>query len=251
MKKILFAIGYFALLLLCAVLIFKYSYNAFLIYNYNNQNYNISTTPLGIFNFAQSYIVHYNQGNIHYQKGEYEDAIRAYNETLALNLPKGKECSVRINLALAMLGTIKEQYDDPAFREDTIQVLLKAREVLLVDGCATAEGDGHSREAEKLKEEIEAMLEEQQQKQQQEQKEQQDSQGSPDTQQEENSSDTPQNQEAEEEQAASQAQKQKEQMIKNELKEKQEQANREREDDMAFIRGMEEGYNFLVTDEIW
>ncbi len=248
MKKILFAIGYFALLLLCAVLIFKYSYNAFLIYNYNNQNYNISTTPLGIFNFAQSYIVHYNQGNIHYQKGEYEDAIRAYNETLALNLPKGKECSVRINLALAMLGTIKEQYDDPAFREDTIQVLLKAREVLLVDGCATVEGDGHSREAEKLKEEIEAMLEEQQQKQQQEQ---QDSQGSPDTQQEENSSDTPQDQEAEEEQAASQAQKQKEQMIKNELKEKQEQANREREDDMAFIRGMEEGYNFLVTDEIW
>ena len=123
MKKILLTIGYFILIIVSSVMIIRYAYNAYLIHQYNRQNYNVTSTPLTLLNFTESYIVHYNQGNIYYKQGNYEDAIRAYNIALALRMPKKKECDVRVNLALAMLGTIKDTYADLSYAEETKQVV--------------------------------------------------------------------------------------------------------------------------------
>ena len=249
MKKILLTIGYFILIIISSVMIVRYGYNAFLIYQYNQQNYSVSTMPLSLFNFTESYIVHYNQGNLFYQTGKYEDAIRAYKTTLALRMPKKKECDVRVNLALAMLGTIKDTYDDLSYKDATLQVLMAAREVLLEDGCAKDDGEGHDEEAQKLKEEIDKMIEDLQ-NQQGNDNSGEDPDKSEDDPQEQGSND-PKEQESEEQKAQAEQKKQREEMMKNQLKEKQERAAQEREDELTYVEGFEEEYNFMNSEPIW
>lgn len=249
MKKILLTIGYFILIIVSSVMIIRYAYNAYLIHQYNRQNYNVTSTPLTLLNFTESYIVHYNQGNIYYKQGNYEDAIRAYNIALALRMPKKKECDVRVNLALAMLGTIKDTYADLSYAEETKQVLLAARDVLLQEECAKDDGEGHDKEAQKLKEEIDKMLEQLQQ-QQQDQEGGEDSDQSNDNPNEDNSESSDE-QQTEEEKQQEQAKKQREEMMKNQLKEKQEKAAAERDDELTYVNGFDDDYNFLNTDPIW
>ena len=231
-------------------MIVRYGYNAYLIYQYNQQNYNVTTTPLALMNFTESYIVHYNQGNLFYKCGNYEEAIRSYKKTLALHVPKKKECDVRVNLALAMLGTIKDTYKDLSYAEQTMQVLLAARDVLLEEECAKDDGEGHDEEAQKLKEEIDKMIENLQNQQSGNDNSGEDPNESEDDPQEQGSND-PKEQESEEQQAQAEQKKQREEMMKNQLKEKQERAAQEREDELSYVRGFEEEYNFLNEDPIW
>ncbi len=106
-------------------------------------------------NFEEPYVVYYNLGNKHYEENEFADAIKEYEEALEIeNIPEKKECSIRINLALARIGTIKSDYDAKENIEDTLDKLKKAKDVLLEEDCAREDGDGHSIEAQKLKEEI-------------------------------------------------------------------------------------------------
>ena len=135
-------------------------YNENLISKYNKQVYSTSTAPLFVFNFFEPYIAHYNAGNIYYKNGEYSNAIKEYQKALEKKSPKFKECRIRINLALSMIGQIGEDYDAPENIEATIDQLKEARSVLLNNGCATEDGDGHSGTAEKLKEEIDELIKE-------------------------------------------------------------------------------------------
>lgn len=106
-------------------------------------------------NFEEPYIAYYNLGNRLYEEKEYVDAIEEYEKALEKNnIPEGKECSIRINLALARLGTVKEEYDAEENIKDTLEKLGKAKDVLLEEDCASEDGDGHSKKAQKLKEEI-------------------------------------------------------------------------------------------------
>ena len=105
------------------------------------------------------YIFIYNKGNKLYERFDYPGAIEAYQDALNANPPHFKECSVRVNLALAMIYNMGEDFAAPENIENSINTLLEARDILLEDGCASDDGDGHSKPAQQLKEEIDKLLE--------------------------------------------------------------------------------------------
>ncbi len=237
MKKAIFITIYSMLVLGCLVLVFNYGYNAFVTYCYNKGNYSVSAKPLQMFNWTEKYVAYYNQGNIAYQNGEYLDAIEAYEKALELDPPEKKECVVRINLALAMLATIGDLYQDPVYVEEVLTILYGAKDVLLEDGCATEAGDGHSAEAEQLKKEIDEMIKEleKQQPQQSEKENSDDAQSS--NEEEQNSTE-----ESSEEDSF-------EKDVKEKMIEQREKANKERQEGMEFYR--DHDYNFDYDGMIW
>lgn len=158
MKKKIIVCLYVILFIVCFKLGFSYFYNEYIISKYDDGNYSISASPLFICNWFQSYVAHYNMGNIYYSNGNFEAAIDEYKKALEANPDEEKECSVRINLALAIIGTIAEDYSSEENLEDTVAKLKEARAVLLEEDCATESGDGHSETAEKLKREIDEIL---------------------------------------------------------------------------------------------
>lgn len=160
MKKRIIACVYVLMLIVCIKLAFSYIYNECLIDKYNNNDYSSDTDPLLFCNWLQPYLAHYNMGNIHYQNKEYDYAIEEYQAALESNPSQEQECSVRINLALAMIKTMGEDYASEEKVEASIAILKEARGVLLEDGCATEAGDGHSETAEKLKREIDQLIDE-------------------------------------------------------------------------------------------
>lgn len=109
------------------------------------------------------YIFLYNRGNREYERMNYTGAIEEYQNALNAFPPHKKECSIRINLALAMIYNLGPEFAEPENVEHSIEVLLAAKDVLLEDECATLEGDGHSETAEQLKREIDELLQQLQQ----------------------------------------------------------------------------------------
>ena len=112
-------------------------------------------------NFPESYVPYYNLGNASYKDLRYSEAVGYYKEALKMYPPDKKECSIRINLALAMCNTI--DFTDLSSQEkiDTaIFILYQARDVLLENGWAVNEGDDYrDADAQKLKEDIDKMIE--------------------------------------------------------------------------------------------
>ena len=102
---------------------------------------------------------------------------------------------------------------------------------------------------EKLQEEIDKMIEDLQ-NQQGNDNSGEDPDKSEDDPQEQGSND-PKDQESEEQQAQAEQKKQREEMMKNQLKEKQERAAQEREDELSYVEGLEEEYNFMNSEPIW
>ena len=158
MKNKILLILYFFFLVIIGKLIFTYAYNESVIKKVNANTYTGSADALTFANFYQSYIAHYNRGNIYYNQHNFDEAIKEYNKALECHVPDKKECSIRINLALSIIGKIPSDYDTPDNIDATIATLKEARAVLLPDGCADDEGTGHSREAEKLKQEIDDLI---------------------------------------------------------------------------------------------
>ena len=234
MKKLVFIIVYSILVLGCCVLVFNYGYNAFVKYCYSHNNYSINAKPLQIFNWTEGYVAYYNQGNIEYQKGEYLNAIDAYEKALNENPPEEKECAIRINMALAMLATLGDSYNDPIFIDSTLPILYGARDVLLENGCATEAGDGHSATAEKLKEEIEAMIEEVEEMQPE-------------------PSEDSDGEEAETDETKDSTEKEDafEEDVKKKIQEKQSKANKERQEGLEYYEEFDKEYNFDADGMIW
>lgn len=149
---------YVLMFLICGKLGFSYIYNELLIDDYNDNDYSSDVDPLLFANVVQSYLAHYNMGNIHYQNGEYQLAIEEYKEAMEADPGHDEECDIRINLALAMIGTLPEDYYVTENLKTTIETLTEARGVLIEEDCANDSGDGHSETAEKLKREIDEIL---------------------------------------------------------------------------------------------
>lgn len=237
MKKAIFITIYSMLVIGCFVMVFNYAYNAFVTYCYNNGNYSMDAKPLQMFNWTEKYVAYYNQGNIEYQKGEYLNAIEAYEKALELDPPEQKECAIRINLALAMLATIDATYQDTLYLEDVLNVLYSARDVLLEDGCATENGDGHSAEAEQLKKEIEEIIKELEKQQ-------------PEQSDKENSDDEQSSKEEEQNSTEESSKKDAfEEDVKKKMIEKREKANQERQEGLDYYNT--DDYNFDLDGMIW
>lgn len=174
-KQILMIAGvvlYAVVFLVSAKLIFTYAYNEFTNKQLEADNTDGSYEVLQYLNYPQPYIAYYNQGNLEYQRGKYEDAIAEYEKALQENIPAGEECKVRINEALSYIATLPGDYDAIENIPDSLETLYTARDVLLEQECAKDEGRGHNSKAQRLKEEIddeierlEELLEQQQQQQ--------------------------------------------------------------------------------------
>lgn len=154
MKKILIFI-YILVILVFLKLIVTFSINEVIIYRYEKGNYDRNfAKSLFVLNFNEKYIAHYNYGNILYKIGYYEDAIKEYNKALDNKPKEDRVCSIRINLALAMINTINDEMEC----EDKYKVYENSLEVLYEDGCAFEGNDNGSSEiADKLEEEIQTL----------------------------------------------------------------------------------------------
>ena len=130
---------------------FSYAINEIIIYNYNAGKYNNNLVKLlYVFNFHQPYIAYYNEGNILYQKNNYDEAIAKYNEALNKRPPLKRVCDIRINLSLAIIKNININN-----KTEDLQKLEEAKNNLYENNCANPIDDsGNSKDAEKLEEEI-------------------------------------------------------------------------------------------------
>ena len=157
----------------CAALfIFVWSANAYYVKEAENGKFHPEIESLfSRFDFPGRYVVWYNLGNYYYENGEYKDAEEAYLKAIECGIPYEKECPVRINLALSMMAQLSDDEWDAFFdcngsgtldaEARTVEKTLKdARDVLTADGCAHADDEnGHSKEAQTLKDEIDELLE--------------------------------------------------------------------------------------------
>lgn len=245
-----------------------------------------------------AYVMNYNLGNANYKNKDYSKAQIYYGKCLEFELPKQKECSVRINLTMTKImqidfNTVDTGYE--AFKNDeevdkealikkidgVIDQLKADREILTEKNCAGAEDDnGHSKEAETLKkdiddkiEELEKMKEEIQKKideEKQQNKDQDQNQQDQDKQNEQKSSDDKQNQDNKQDQNNNNSKPDdvdddREDDIKEKMKEKEQDARQEREDDQKqsqknkesqeywdnYTYGSEGGQNDKSKERIW
>ena len=103
----------------------------------------------------QSYIVHYNYGNILFKNERYEEAIEEYEKALNKIVPKYKECKVRINYALALCKTVSLDESDENSVKNAIDTYQSASDILTEKGCASSDGrDFHNKDANTLREDI-------------------------------------------------------------------------------------------------
>ena len=156
MKRKVIIVLYIILILIAVKLIYNQLLNTILINDYNNNKYNENyAKALTYVNFPQQYVANYNYGNVLYKNGEYEEAIKKYEEALNGIIPEDKECNIRINYALAICKTVQVDESDSQSKKNSIQTYEKAIEVLIEKGCANKDNDnGHSEKAEQLKKDI-------------------------------------------------------------------------------------------------
>lgn len=207
---------YIILILLLFKFLSSYIVNECFISRYNKGIYNANFIKyLSVANVYEPYVVHYNNGNRLYKIADYSEAIEEYKEALKLHPPKKKECSIRINLALAMIKNVENEKNSDV--SDILEVLHDAKEVLYEDGCANVDNDeGHSKEAEQLEDDIneyEKLLKNQQEK----------------SKEKDNNNDN--NESEDDEQKRSELKKKEEQ-----IKEQQKQSGKARQDDIEFSR---------------
>ena len=109
---------------------------------------------LAFLGFTEPCIAHYNSGNIHYQKAEYDAAITDYQTALECFPSTKKECSIRINLVLAMITKLETGELTKDQVSANLSIMKEAKAVLTKHGCATADHKGHSEKAQTLYDEL-------------------------------------------------------------------------------------------------
>lgn len=156
MKRKILTVIYVILIVIMLKLIYNTIANNILISKYNNGEYSEDNAKaLTHFNFIESYIANYNYGNILYQKGEYDEAVKKYKQALEGIIPEKQECKIRINCALAICKTVSLDENDQNSIKEAIETYENAIEILTQEGCASKNNNmGHSQKAEQLRKDI-------------------------------------------------------------------------------------------------
>ena len=161
MKKKIFAVVYALVIILFARQALNVFYNSYILDRYDDKDYSYNLNLLLGLNCFEPYIAYFNNGNIYYMNGLYQEAADSYRQALTyVDLPKYRECKVRINLALALIKPLKpvQDYTTAESIDEALAVLYEARDVLLDDGCADDFNTGHSPKAQRLKNEIDELI---------------------------------------------------------------------------------------------
>ncbi len=144
--------------------------NAEFLRSYDSGRYSpIPENLLPYLPFGENYVAPYNLGNVEYQRGNYDKAIYYYALAYQNGPPEhpehDEECRIRVNLALSMCHTIdfdNLDYSDAEAVAEAMVTLQQARAILTEAECASepvGSDDGHYRDADKLKHDIDKMLE--------------------------------------------------------------------------------------------
>ncbi len=150
--------------MVCILLTINYVSNERMINRFEDGEYSFNI--LGALGILEPYIAPYNEGNVFFEKKNYEQAIKCYEKALSKNPSKPEDCRIRINMALAMTLPIQPEMVNDSNRKETIDTLDEAIRILCENSCADHENksgkdvDGHSRKATELKEDIERLKEE-------------------------------------------------------------------------------------------
>lgn len=217
-----------AWIILFGTLFYRFVYNEAIIYACEHYNFDVDADGLISGNFLQPYIAYYNKGNLAYQQGAYSEAVEAYQKALEKRMPEERECAVRINLALALLGEMGEDYAAPENVALSMERLYMAKDVLMEKGCADEQGTGHSDMAETLKTEIEEIIQSLEEPLPQESKDTEES-----------------------EEEAKQIEDSFEQDVKEAMREKQAESGRERKESMDLREDMNFQFNDNSDGVIW
>ena len=140
------------LVIFLGVLLLAYFSNRNMIKNFKKEKYEFN--QFGFLGFTEPYVNPYNRGNIFYSLGDYDRAIAEYELALSHNPSEPADCMIRVNYALSLLAPIDADNVTEDNIDEVLEILDEAREILLENGCATNDGDGHDDEAQKLKDEI-------------------------------------------------------------------------------------------------
>ena len=140
------------LVIFMGILLLSYYSNHKMIKDFKKEKYEFN--QLGFLGFTEPYVNYYNRGNIFYSLGDYERAIAEYDMALSCNPPEPIDCMIRVNYALSLLAPIDADNITEENLDMVLDILDEARDVLLENGCATDDGDGHDDAAQKLKDEI-------------------------------------------------------------------------------------------------
>lgn len=161
MKRKLIIVINVILILIALKFVYNIVINNILITKYNDNEYNEDYgKALTFINFLQRYVANYNYGNILYKNAKYEEAIEEYKKALNEIVPKEKECSIRINYALAICKTVQVDEEDSESIKNAINTYESAIDILTENGCANKNDDnGHSKKAEQLKKDIQKEIE--------------------------------------------------------------------------------------------
>jgi len=157
-KKIVIIISA-VLFLILAKLSWAYITNENFISRYDRGVYDVKDVQ-GLFfiNLPEPCVAHYNRGNIHYQREDFDAAIDGYEKALRFNPSGEREVSIRINLALARLGRLRN--DVPQDTDEILERLKDARTGLYINEvCHEFDDYGRSETAKELEQEIRRMEE--------------------------------------------------------------------------------------------
>lgn len=157
MKKLII---YILILIIFLKLLAVFALNQNFLAGYNKGIYDLDKADLIRKLSTYSYVSHYNKGNVYYKKDDYDNAIEEYKKALKLYPPEKKECSIRINLALAMFYKIDFKVKTQKEFDEIIEKIDEIKDILIEDGCAHRDdNNGHSSEAQKLKNELDMIQE--------------------------------------------------------------------------------------------
>ena len=153
MKKIIYVLLGFIVVILLHLSV-RYLINESFIKKYNSSNYDSKLLNiLKMINYPESYIVHYNSGNVLYNQGKYTEAEKEYNE--ALKTVKGdRRCMVNINLSFTRLKLVIDQTSNTAEVSD----LKEIQKILLDNNCATVSGTGTNKDSQKFYDYLEDLI---------------------------------------------------------------------------------------------
>lgn len=257
MRKTIIIVAYVVLGLLLFKFAFTYGYNEWVISKYEDEDYSENFALLEVMNVSEPYIVYYNNGNVMYQRMDYEAALDYYEQALEHNPPEGKECAIRINMALTKLKFLAEDYTNPEKIDESMKILNDCLKILSEDGCANKNGDGHNNRAQRLYDEIKDMLdhledEKEKQESEQESRQQQSDSNQSDTDGSGGQAVNQPTMSPQESQSQSESQEQRQQEIEDELQSKMDSANGQRQQERRQNQENMEDWNWYYDDTpVW